>query len=223
MTEPQNNNAQGNTQGETESGGGESSAGERTTHRDFDKANAPEYRLDELNRKRKAAEDRAKTAEQRLQQLERSQQEQEENRAQAQGEYQQLAEKRQKKIDTLNQEVQSLKSQMVRDRRYRAWVAGASGSIKPAAIGDAFDMITEDEWATVNEDDENSVRMLAQNLAERKEYLSAGPIGAGSGGSKRPVMGLGSNNNSNNKDGVKIGATGSRPTMHFKKQRPSWK
>jgi hypothetical protein len=107
---------------------------------------------------------------------------------------------------------------MVRDRRYRAWVSGASGAIKPAAIGDAFDMVTEDEWATVNEEDENSIRMLAQNLAERKEYLAAGPIGAGSGGSKKPVYGLQTNNN-----GVKTSTQGSRPTMHFKKQRPTWK
>ncbi len=113
-----------------------------------------------------------------------------------------------------------LREQMVRDRRYRSWVTGASSSIKSGAIGDAFDMITEDEWATVNEEDENSIRMLAQNLAERKEYLAASPVGAGSGGSKNPVMGLAANKTSS---GAKTNTQGSRPTMHFKKSRPLWK
>ncbi len=174
----------------------------------------PKHRFDEVNKAKKQAETE-------LSKLRNEQQQREEETAKNQGEYQQLAEKRQKTIDTLKQEVSDLKTQMVRDKRYRAWVAGASGAIKTAALGDAFEMVTEDEWATVNEDDENSIRMLAQNLAERKEYLAAGPIGAGSGGSKKPVYGLGSNNSSNN--GVKTSTQGSRPTMHFKKQRPSWK
>jgi hypothetical protein len=219
MTDPQNTDNTGEL--------GAAQGTERTgTNREFDTANVPEYRLQELNQKKKAAEDRAKAAEQKLEQVERAQQQHEEDTAKSQGEYQQLAEKRQKKIDSLSKEIGDLKSQIVRDRRFRAWVTGASGAIKPVAIEDAFEMITEDEWATVNEDDEESMRMLAQNLAGRKEYLSAGPMGAGSGGSKRPVMGLGSNRDTSaaTKNGVTItGTQGSRPTMHFKKQRPSWK
>jgi hypothetical protein len=210
MTEPQNTNAQNS----------QDNPAERSTNREFDTENVPKHRFDEVNKAKKHAE-----AE--LASLRNEQQTREEETAKSQGEYQQLAEKRQKKIDSLSKEIGDLKSQIVRDRRFRAWVTGASGAIKPVAIEDAFDMITEDEWATVNEDDEESMRMLAQNLANRKEYLSAGPMGAGSGGSKRPVMGLGSNRDTGSgatKNGVTItGTQGSRPTMHFKKQRPSWK
>ncbi len=173
----------------------------------------PKHRFDEVNKAKKEAE-------KELNKLRTDQQQREEERAQSQGEYQELAEKRQKKIDGLQKEMTDLREQMVRDRRYRAWVGGASSSIKSGAIGDAFDMITEDEWATVNEEDENSIRMLAQNLAERKEYLAASPVGAGSGGSKNPVMGLAANKTGS---GAKTNTQGSRPTMHFKKSRPLWK
>jgi hypothetical protein len=214
MTDPQNTNAQNQNNLQNSTG----DPGERTgTNREFNTDNVPKHRFDEVNKARKDAESE-------LQRLRDEQQTREEATAKSQGEYQQLAEKRQKKIDSLNQEVQTLKGQMVRDRRFRAWVAGASGAIKPVAIEDAFDMITDDEWATVNEDDENSVRMLAQDLASRKEYLSAGPMGAGSGGSKRPVYGLASTNAKiSGTDGVTISTQGSRPTMHFKPPKPSWK
>lgn len=170
----------------------------------------PKFRFDEVNKAKRQAESE-------LKKLKDEQQRREEERAQSQGEYQQLAEKRQKKIESLTNEVQELKGQMVRDRRYRTWVSVASNHIKPGAIGDAFDMVTEEEWNSIDEEDENAVKMLAQNLSERKDYLSNSPIGSGSGGSKHSVFGLNSNN------GEKSGTRGSRPTMQFKKPRPLWK
>ncbi len=166
----------------------------------------PKHRFDEVSK-------RAKDAEARLQKLEAEQQQRDEQQAQAQGEYQQLAEKRQKKIDQLNSRVQELENQIVRDKRYRSFVSAANGTILPEAYDDAFSMLTEDEWASVNEDDENGVRMLAQGLAERKPYLAAAPRGSGSGGSRQPVFGIASNN------GKQVGTK----TFQFKTPPKHWK
>jgi DNA repair exonuclease SbcCD ATPase subunit len=191
---------------------GEDTQAMEDTRQERSEPSIPKHRFDQVNKAKKEAE-------QELQRIRNEIQSREEQQAQAQGEYQQLAEKRQKKIDSLQAEVQSLKNQITRDRRYRAWTASATQSIKPAALGDAFDMITDDEWDTINIDDENAVKMLADNLAERKEYLALSPVGNGSGGSGRPVFGLKSNQGNSGKSVQ----TGTRKTLHFEKKRPSWK
>lgn len=169
----------------------------------------PKSRFDEVNRRMKEAEKKA-------QELETANQQRDEERAQSQGEFQQLAEKRQKKIDTLTEEVTDLKSQIVRDKRYRSFVGAASGIVLSEAYDDAFSMITEDEWSSANEDDVNSVRMLAQSIAERKSYLAAGPRGSGSGGSARPVFGaVAANGGSSQGDG--------RKPFQFKSTQKHWK
>lgn len=169
----------------------------------------PKHRFDDVSR-------RAKEAEKRLQTLEGEQQQREEERASQQGEYQQLADKRQKKVEQLQARVQELEGQMVRDRRYRSFVSAASGTILPEAFDDAFSMLTDDEWGGVNDEDENGVRMLAQNLAERKPYLAASPRGSGSGGSRQPVFGLQSGN------GGGQNGSGVRP-LQFAKPQKHWK
>ncbi len=179
----------------------------------------PKGRFDEEAKRRKEAE-------RKLTEIEQVQQQREEERAQAQGEYQQLAEKRQKKIDSLQKEISDLKNQITRDSRYRVWTAAAAGVVRPNAISDAFDMVSEDEWSTVNLDDDASVRRVAQDLIDRKDYLAASPTGAGSRGSSNPVMGLKSNGGKVNLpegSGVEVGSLGSRPTLHFKKSRKHWK
>ena len=167
----------------------------------------PKSRFDEINRRMKAAEKRA-------QELEQAQQQRDDQQAQAQGEYQKLAEKRGEALKKRDERIKELENQIVRDKRYRAFVSASNGTILPEAYDDAFSMLTEDEWASVNEDDENGVRMLAQGLAERKPYLAASPRGSGSGGSRQPVYGLNSNNNQN--------GSGVRPIQFAKAQR-HWK
>lgn len=170
----------------------------------------PKHRFDELNQRMKAAEKKAKD-------LENAEEQRQLDKAQSVGEYQEVIKKKDKRIETLTRELHEERAGRSRDKRYRAWTEVAPSLIKANAISDAFNMITDDEWAAINEDDENSVKMLAQNLAERKEYLAAGPIGSGSRGSGQPVFGLQTNNKG--KQGTQTG----RPTMHFKKSRPSWK
>jgi hypothetical protein len=181
----------------------------------------PRDRFDNVNKAKNEAE-------KKLQQIEEARQREEEERASSAGEHQKVLEKLREQLKREKENVQTLKSQMVRDERYRAWVAVASAHIRPNAIGDAFGMVTEDEWNSVNVDDENSVRMLAQNLAERKEYLQSQPMGAGARGANTPVFGLTSNNTSRNAK-VEVGGSslthtqGGRATIHFKKNRPGWK
>lgn len=211
MSENQNQGNEGNeNQGNERQG----------LNRSFDTDNVPEYRLEELNRKKKDAEKRAKEAETKLQKLETEQQQAEEQRASQQGEYQQLAEKRQKKIDQLNTRVQELENQIVQDKRYRSFVSASNGTILPEAFDDAFSMLTDDEWSSVNEDDENGVRMLAQGLAERKPYLAAAPRGSGSGGSRQPVFGSGATRQLGN--GSVDNKAGARP-FQFKAPQKHWK
>ncbi len=176
----------------------------------------PKYRLDQESKARKEAE-------KELNQLRTQQQQREEEQATKQGEWQSVAEKRQAKIDQANTRIQELESQIVRDKRFRAWTQAASGIIRSEAMSDAFDKyLGEDDWSTVNEDDENSVRMLAQGLAERRNYLSAGPVGAGSGGSSRPVLGLSSNREVNDKRTTQL-SSGRQTFAGFKKKRSHWK
>jgi len=174
------------------------------------------WRLREETQKRKEAE-------KELNQLRTQQQQREEEQATKQGEWQTVAEKRQAKIDQANTRIQELESQIVRDKRFRAWTQAASGIIRSEAMSDAFDKyLGEDDWSTVNEDDENSVRMLAQGLAERRNYLSAGPVGAGSGGSSRPVLGLSSNREVDDKRTTQL-SSGRQTFAGFKKKRSHWK
>jgi primosomal protein N' len=143
----------------------------------------PSWRHREETRKRQQAE-RA------LKDLQDQQAKHEEEQASKQGEWQQVAEKRKETIAKKDARIKELESQIVRDKRFRAWTQAASGTIRPDALGDAFDFVAEEEWRATNEDDENSVRALAEGLAERKPYLGTGVVGAGSGGSSRPVMGI---------------------------------
>ncbi len=171
----------------------------------------PKGRFDEINRRMQAAEKKA-------QEIESAQQQREEEQAQTQGEYKKLADKRAESLKQKDGRIKELEAQMVRDRRYRAFVTAASGTIIPEAFDDAFSMLTDDEWSSANESDENSVRMLAQNLAERKPFLADGPRGTGSGGSGRQVFGLTSNNSkaSGKKDGE------GRKAFDFKRQQRHW-
>ncbi len=159
----------------------EQQAEERQEQQRDNEPKIPKHRFDEVSQ-------RAKDAETRLKTLETEQQKREEEQAKNQGEYQTLAEKRQTKIEQLNSRVQELETQIVTDKRYRSFVSAANGTILPEAFDDAFSMLTSDEWSSVNEDDENGVRMLAQGLADRKPYLAAAPRGSGSGGSRQPVF-----------------------------------
>jgi hypothetical protein len=173
MPEDQGHNTSENSQEQNEANAG----GEQKQE-----ATVPSSRLREETRKRREAE-------QRLQQIEADNQRAEEERQQNQGEYQKLAETRLKALEKRDARIKELEGQITTDRRYRAFVGASSGLILPEAIADAFSMLTNDEWATVQDDDEDAVRLLAQNLAERKPYLAAGPRGAGSFGSRSPVFG----------------------------------
>jgi hypothetical protein len=174
----------------------------------------PKYRFDEVSK-------RAKDAEKRLQQLEQQNQQREEEAATKQGEWQTVAEKRLTKLDQANARIKELENQIVRDKRFRAWTQGASGIIRSDALGDAFEYVTEDEWSTVNEEDVNSVQMLAQGLAERKSFFAGGPVGAGSGGSSRPVLGLSSNKNVDDKRTTQL-SSGRQTFAGFKNKRKHW-
>lgn len=175
MTEQQGQDtaAQENAQGQA--------PGNETPQEQRQDATVPSSRLREETAKRKEAE-------RKLQELESERQRQEEERAQNQGEYQKLAEKRAETIKQKDARIKELEGQIVRDRRYRSFVGASGGMILPDALDDAFAMLTDDEWASVDDSDAGAVKMLAQNLADRKPYLAAGPRGAGSGGSSRPVF-----------------------------------
>jgi hypothetical protein len=167
-----------------------------------DEPTIPKHRYDEVNK-------RAKAAEKELARIQQEQEQKQEQQAQQQGEWQQVAD--------------------VTDRRFRAWTQGANGIIRSDAIGDAFEYITEDEWQTVNEEDENSIRMLAQGLAERKSFLAGGPIGSGSGGSSRPVFAGSSNNvpsnrsvSDNRSDQHTRTLSSGRQRMNFNKNKRHW-
>lgn len=166
----------------------------------------PKHRFDEVSK-------RAKEAEAQVQKMEAEQSQRDEQQAQAQGEYQKLAEKRGEALKKRDERIKELEDQITHDRRYRAFVGAATGTILPEAFDDAFGMLSNDEWSSVNESDENGVKMLAQGLAERKPYLAATTRGSGSGGSRQPVLGLKSNNDSDR---------GSKP-FQFKNTAKHWK
>lgn len=191
--------SQGQSTGESQDTQGQNEGEGQETRQD---AQVPSSRLREETRKRREAE-------QKLQQIEAERTQQEEERQKSQGEYQKLADKRAKTIEQKEARIKELETQITRDRRYRAFVGASSGLILTEALDDAFSMLTEDEWASVTDDDEGAVKMLAQNLADRKPYLAAGPRGAGSGGSSRPIF----RNNSNG------GGSSDRKPSPFDKRR----
>lgn len=145
-------------------------------------ATVPSSRLREETRLRKEAEKEART-------LRESQQQAEEATAQEQGKYQELAQKRQTKVEQLQTKVSELEATIVTGERYRAFSKAANGVLLPEAVDDAFLMLGDDDFSTADTNDENSYRALAQQLAERKPYLSDGVRGAGSGGSSSPIFG----------------------------------
>lgn len=142
----------------------------------------PRHRFNEVSQ-------RAKEAEKKLQELESQQQQAEEATAQEQGKYQELAQKRQTKVEQLQTKVSELEATIVTGERYRAFSKAANGVLLPEAVDDAFSMLGDDDFSTADTNDENSYRALAQQLAERKPYLSDGVRGAGSGGSSNPIFG----------------------------------
>ena len=176
MSEQQNQQNEGNEQQQAQS-----QTQERQTQQQDNEPRIPKHRLDEESRKRREAE-------QKLQQYEQERQQQEEQNAQQQGEYQKLAETRKNKLDKAEARIKELENQIVTGERYRTFAKAAQGVIIPDAVDDAFSMLSEDEFNNADTSDENSYRMLAQNLAERKPYLADGMRGAGSGGSARPVL-----------------------------------
>lgn len=146
-----------------------------------EKAPVAYHRFEDVNRRMQEAERKAA-------EMEAAQQQREEEAAQQQGEYQKLAETRKNKLETAENRIKALEAQIVRDERYRAFVGGSQGVILPEALDDAFEMITEEEFKSVQPGDEGGFRMLAQNLADRKPYLADGARGAGSRGSDKPVF-----------------------------------
>ncbi len=175
----------------------------------------PKYRFDEMNR-------RAVEAEKRIETFEQAEEKRQTEEAEATGEFHEVLQRKNQELNDAKAEITRLKNREVRDKRFRAWTQGAAGTIRSDAMGDAFEYITEDEWKMVNEEDENSVKMLAQGLAERKSFLAGGSVGAGSGGSSRPVMGLSSNREVNDKRTTQL-SSGRQTFAGFKKKRSHWK
>ncbi len=144
-------------------------------------ATVPSHRLREETQKRQEAE-------KRLSEIENERAQHEEKQAKEQGEWQQVAEKRQQKVQTLEEELNSLKAQVTRDARHRAFSRAAQGVLLTEAVDDAFEMLSEEDLKDASLEDENSWTALSQRIAERKPYLADGHRGTGSGGSNRPVL-----------------------------------
>lgn len=195
---------------------GRQSAPEQRNNSEASDVQVPKYRFDEVSK-------RAKEAEKELNKLRTDNQQREEQAAQQKGEWEQVAKKRQDKIDSLNNRVKELENQIVRDKRFRAWTQGASGVIRSDALSAAFEDVSDEEWQTVSEEDENSVRMLAQGLVERRPWFAGDRIGAGSGGSSRPVLGLSSNKNNVEDKRTTTLSSGRQTFAGFKKKRSHWK
>lgn len=174
----------------------------------------PKWRLDEVAQEKKALEAR-------LKEFETAEERRETERAEKTGEYTQVIQKKDKKIESLQRERDEARLELVNYKRYRTWVDAASGVVKAGALRDSFGMIDEDEWSGVDEEDENAVRALAQSLVERKEYLAENSIGAGSGGSSRP-LGTRLPRESGNGSGPSVLSSG-RTTFNFGPKRSHWK
>jgi hypothetical protein len=168
-----------------------------TTSSDERSKYIPRDRFDDVNkqksqaeRQRAQAEKRAREAEERLRQHESQQEQQQEERQQRQGEYQELAQKRQRKIEKLEAELKTVKAQWTEERRRNTWNKAAQGIVKSNAIPDAFLFLSDDELSGIDEGDIEGYKTLANNLVEVRDYLAADGIrGAGSGGSRSPVIG----------------------------------
>ncbi len=170
----------------------------------------PKHRFDQVNQ-------RAKDAEAKLQSLEQESEQAQEERSAKQGEYQELADKRLGKIKKLEEELKEVRSEWTRERRMNVWSRAAQGIVKQNAIADAFSFVSEDELAGIDESDESSFRALAQNLVEMRDYLAAeGPKGAGSFGSRKPVLsGPGGSSD--------VSGPGGRKMIFKKQRRPDWR
>jgi hypothetical protein len=170
----------------------------------------PKGRWDETNREKK--ELAAK-----LEAIHAEREREAEERAKKQGEYQSLADKYKKQAETEKQRRLEIESSWTRERRLNVWSRASSGIIKAEAMADAFSMLDETDFENVSEEDEAGFKRLAESLADRKPYLADGPRGAGSGGSKSPVLVGGQSSNGQQKV---LG--GRQPLLHGRK-RPSWK
>lgn len=170
----------------------------------------PKGRWDEIN---KAKNELAS----QLAEIEAEREREAEERAKKQGEYQSLADKYKKQAETEKQKRQEIESSWTRERRLNVWGRASSGIIKPEAMVDAFSMLDETDFANVSEEDEAGFKRLAESLADRKPYLSDGPRGSGSGGSKSPVLGSPTSPNGQ----VRLG-DGRQPLLKGRR-RPAWK
>lgn len=172
----------------------------------------PKGRFDQINKERRELADR-------LAKLEGEQEAQAEERAKKQGEYQQLADKYKKQAVAEKEKRQQIEANWTRERRRNVWNRAASGIIKAEAISDAFDMLNETDFANIDEQDEAGFTRLAEQQAELRPYMADGPRGAGSGGSRSPVLAVG------NSAGPDKRTPGSkhRPLFENSTRRPSWK
>lgn len=148
----------------------------------------PKHRFDEESQKRKDAEQKLKDAERRLEALERKQ-------AETDSDYKKLYEDEQKKIQRIQgkltereNEVTSLKTDALRKDQRATFFEAAQGVLRPEAIGDAFSMLSSDDLDSTDATNTEAFTKMAQDLAEKKTYLSDSPRGAGSGGSDRQVV-----------------------------------
>lgn len=161
------------TQKRSSEAGNSSGDGERSV---------PYHRFQELNQTNKQLKAQ-------LDEIRAEQERVEEERAQKQGEYQKLADKYKSQAQTEKEKRQQLEANWERERRLNVWVGAAAGIVKQEAVIDAFSMLDEDDFANVDSKDDKQMKRLAEMLVERKPYLADGPVGAGSGGSERPILG----------------------------------
>lgn len=170
----------------------------------------PKGRFDQINKERRELADR-------LAKLEGEQEAQAEERAKKQGEYQQLADKYKKQAQTEKEKRQQVEANWTRERRLNVWNRAASGIIKAEALADAFSMLSESDFSNVDEEDEAGFKRLAEQQAELRPYMADSPRGAGSGGSRSPV--LGSPGTPNGKSG---GASSAKHQAIFKRNNRAW-
>lgn len=173
----------------------------------------PKGRFDQVANERKQALSR-------LAELESEREREAEERAKKQGEYQSLADKYKKQADTEKQKRQEIENSWTRERRLNVWSRASSGIIKSEAMVDAFSMLDDTDFQNVDEEDEAGFKRLAETLADRKPYLSDGPRGSGSGGSRNPVLGAPGSPNGNTRS---TSGGGSIQPILKRRRRPSWK
>lgn len=184
-----------------------------------DERTVPYHRFTQLNESYKATQ-------KELAEIRAAQDQAEEERAQKQGEYQKLADKYKSQAQQEKEKRQQVEKSWERERRLNVWVGAASGVVQADAVVDAFGMLDEDDFNGVDPTDQAQMRNLAERLVERKPYLSDGPVGAGSGGSERQILGNprspnGAEAKDANLSGISMTSSG---RMIFPKKRArSWK